>query len=376
VNRLSASGVPRALACPSSLILPRHAFANVDADAGTERHEADEAAIDLGSAEDALPAEVVAMFLPGDKHSTEPSFAYDTATDTARALGNIKRRDYSSLSPYEIAGTPDLVVIGNGRAIVVDHKGFERVQDAEVNAQTLTYALMVARAGGFDEVTVVIYYELGRPDIAVIGSLQLDAHAARLKRLQVDVVRAQQNPDAFLKAGSHCKYCESFFYCKAQQGLVLEVGGVGMPMRIEASIPFEQDDEAARAFDLMERIGMLQKRLSSALYARAAERPFTVPDGRVFGPREKLSNLKLDGTAVWKLLREMYGSHVADAAIERKATGKKLEEALRIPQKGTLAGRKREVLAALKANGGATQETRTVVDVHDAEPAKLKPAND
>ena len=373
--RLSASGVARALACPASLVLPQHRYETSHAAAGTERHADDEAAIDLGNEDDVLPAKVLAMIRPDDRKATECAFAYDCATGTARELGHIKHRAYADLSPFEIPGTADLVILGGGRAIVVDKKGHERVGAAETNEQTLSLALMVARTYGLDEITVVIYYEIGAPDIATIGALDLDGHAERLKTLLVDIARAQVEPTKFLAMGKHCRYCQAFLSCPRQHALTLEVGSAQAAMAIEARIPFADDADAAAAFDLLGRIKMLTARISAALYARAAERPIPLLNGNVFGPREKQGNEKLDGDVVYAVIRDQHGQGIADAAVVRQATKKRIKEALVFAgSKGEIAKLERAVLAEVAARGGSSRETKTVIEEYEPEMKKLEAA--
>lgn len=374
--RLSASGVPRALVCPASLVLPQHRYQTKFADDGTDRHADTEAAIDLGNSEDVLPPKVQALIQDGDLTATECAFAYDVATGTARELGHIKHRDYQHLSPFEIPGTVDLLIKGNGRAIVVDKKGFERVGPAETNEQTMTYAIMVARTYGFDEITVVIFYEIGGVDIATIGPLDLDAHAEKLKTLLVDVARAQVEPAKFLKVGHGCKYCNAFLSCPKQHALTLEVGSADMAMSIETRIPFDDDADAAAAFDLLGRIKMLTTRLSAALYARAGERPIPLGNGHVFGPREKLGNEKLDGDVAYTVIREQHGQGIADAAVVRTASKKRIREALVFAGgKGEIAGLERAVLAEIKKRGGIEQKTKTVIEEYEPQ-AVLRAVNE
>ena len=138
-------------------------------------------------------------------------------------------------------------------------------------------------------------------------------------------------------------------------------------MRIESQLPFESDTEAADAFDLLQRIKMLTTRLSAALYARAAERPIPLSDGRVLGAIEKQGNEKLDGDLVYAVVKEQHGQSVADAAVERKATKTKLRSALSFATgKGQAASAERKVLDTVRERGGATRETKTVVEVHEA----------
>lgn len=366
--RLSASGVARALACPSSIVLPRHRFASPNADAGTERHAEMEAAIDVGDAARVLPDAVLAL-IEGMETTTEAAFAYDCATDTARPLGH-GRASYRNLSPYEIPGCIDLLAHGNGRFVVVDKKGYERVGAAERNAQTLTYALMIARSANVDEVTVVIFYELGAPDIAVIDAIALDAHAARLRELQLRVAKAAGRVREHLAIGAHCRYCEAYFHCpKQHETNALAIVEPEAPLRFEASLPLDRDEDAARAFELYERVRLFQSRLHDVLAARAMQRPIPLNDGREYGPREKEGTKRLDGDIAWRVLRDLHGQGVADAATKRTATQKGIEDALR-QLGGALAPAKRKVMQALDEAGGVKQSTSTVIDVHERKELK------
>ncbi len=363
--RLSASGAPRALACPASLVYPQHRYDTKHAAAGTGRHADSEVAIDMGDEEDVLPARVIAMLEPDDVKATECAFAYDCATGTARELG-YGRESYKNLSPFEIPGCLDLIIRSPRRIIVVDKKGYERVGPAESNEQTLTYALMVARAYGYDEVTVVIYYEIGGVDVAVLSALDLDGHAERLKALLVDVARAQVEPTKFLAMGRWCKYCPAFLSCPKQHALTLEVGSGNMAMQIESRIPFDDDEDAAKAFDLLQRVKMIAARIQAGLYARAGQRPIPLLNGNVLGPIEKQGNERLDGDIVYQVIRDQHGQGIADAAVERKATKKRIGEALVFAgSKGERAKLERAVLDEVRNRGGAKREAKTVIEEYE-----------
>ena len=357
--RVSASAVPRLLACPGSAHLPHADYRTEYADAGTEHHAELEAALDLGDT-DGLHPDIVALIPPGAQQTTEAAFAYDVATDAARALGH-GRRAYRDLAPYEIPGTADLVVIGDGRGLVVDHKSYEEVEPADRNTQTATYALMLARAAGLDEVTVAINYKMRKPSIATLDVFDLDAHAARLKKLHADVDRAAKAPREHLSIGKHCKYCPAFLTCPRQQEFAIDVGGE-MPLRIEQAIPFNDDKEAADAFDLWQRIKMLSTRIGAALHARAAERPIPLHDGRVMGQVEKLGNEKLDGDIVYQVIKERHGQAIADAAVIRSATKKRIKEALAFAG-GPVAKLEREALDEVRKRGGSKRETKLAIEI-------------
>lgn len=363
--RPSASEVPRLLACPGSAHLPRHEYKSAYAVAGVEYHADIEAAVESGEETDLIHPKIVALYPKDARLAAEAAFAYDVATDTARGLGHLKRK-YVGLSPYEIPGTLDLVVLGDGKALVVDHKSYEEVEPAATNTQLATYALMVARTTGLDEVTVAINYKMSAPDIAVLDVFDLDAHAARLKRLQFDVASGKGT----LNVGRWCKYCPAFLSCPKQSELQIEVGSADTVMAIEQRIPFNDDEDAARAFDLLQRIKMLTARMSAALYARASERPIPLSDGRMFGPVEKPGNEKLDGDVVWDVVKTLHGQSVADAAVSRVATKKKLHDAIGIVAgKGQAAAAERKVLEAVRERGGSKRETKVVVEAY--EPQKL-----
>lgn len=355
---ISASAVPRLLACPASHRLPHHAYNSAHATAGQDRHAEAEAAADTGGE---LHHAVQAMLREGDQLATECAFAYDVATDTARELGHRDRR-YVGLSPYELPGTMDLLIRAPGRAVVVDYKSFAEVDAAERNTQLATYALMVARAYGLDEVTVAIVYltNAHRPSIATLSALDLDAHAARLRRLHVDVLRSSAPV-----GGPHCRYCPAFLSCPVQHALTLDIDVI--PARIEAAqAPFADDTDAAEAFDLLQRIKVLSTRIQAALYARAAERPIPLGNGMILGERTVDGNDRLDGDIVWSVVRDLHGQEMADAAVERHATKSKLDAAIKAAGL-KVAPTKRAVLAEVEARGGIERRQSTRVEVYALE---------
>lgn len=346
---ITASAIPRLLACPASHRLPHHDYRSAAADAGNARHAEAEAAADTGGE---LHHAVQALMVEGDQLATECAFAYDCATDSARELGHLDRR-YRDLAPYEIPGTMDLLIRGPGRAVVVDYKSFAEVASAERNAQLATYALMVARAYGLDEVTVAIVYltNVRRPSIATLGPLDLDAHAARLRSLHADVMRP-----ATPAPGAHCRYCPAFLSCPAQQALALDVGDA-LPLEIERRIPFDDDQSAAEAFDLLARIKTLSARIQAALYARAAERPIPLGNGMVLGQYEKLGPTVIDADIAYEVVRELHGQEAADKSVTRKASQAGIERAVGKPGK-------KAVMAEIEARGGKSRSTIVKTEVY------------
>lgn len=374
--RWSASSIPRLLACPVSALLPQHDYKTKYAEEGSEHHAEQEAAIDVGD-EDAIHPDVLALIREGDETVTEMAFAYDPETDTARELGRITREQYASLTkPGELPGKPDLIIKGNGRILIVDHKSFEEVDDAERNAQAATYALMVARAWGYDECDVSIVYRATwrRPSHATLNALDLAAHGDRLRKLRSDINAAVTQPQLFISDGKHCRYCPSFLSgCTRIESLQRRVQNGALVRQAEQLMPFANDDDAAMAFDLYERLKMLTARVGAALHARAAERPIPRPGGKVWGPREREGSRKIDGDAAYAALKEKYGQAVADAAVTRAATQKGIEAALKQAGVKSATKAKESLVKQLEEAGAVKRKPSVKFEEYELgdEPKKL-----
>ncbi len=372
---ISASALPRLFACPGSAALPSARTVSEWADAGAERHTEKEVAIALGDYDD-LPEKVRAL-IPPDVTSVraEVAVAYDLR-GRARELGVGLGRKYGALSNWEIPGTIDLLILAPGRAVIVDWKGWEDVAGPADNEQTLLYALAVARIYSLDEVTVAIAY-LGegkqRVPTATLDVLDLDAFAASLDKL-TDAIAEQRNrvaagglPD--VSEGRQCKYCPAAHACPAKVALVRRLVNGGEAESLEMMIPL--DDATARlAYERLGHAKNLLKRIERVLYARAAEQPIPLGEGRYFGKRRKMGNESLVGDVVYRVVRERYGQAVADQAVTREATKKALKEALgKVVGKGQVANEERAVLDMVRSNGGSKREEREAVEEYVLEGA-------
>lgn len=352
---LSASASARGLACPASLVLPQQDYRTKFADAGNERHDEQEEQVERGDLS-GLPDEVRELIPANHQRATELSFAYDPVNDTARVLGKVVDHDYKpfNLGPFEIPGTIDLGIVGDGRGIVIDYKGWEEVDEAGDNDQVATYSLMLSRAYGYDDVTAAIVYLVARrrPSIAVLSSADLRFHRDRLRQLQLDVAAARKNPTAYLSTGNQCRYCPAFLSCPLQAELRRSVDAEIVSMQVAERLPLQTDEDAADVYELWGRIKMLSKRIGDAIIARAGERPIPLPSGKVFGFAPS-SRDELDGDITYEVVRAKYGQQIADVAVERSATKTKLREALGfVAGKGRVAAYEREVLELVKERNG------------------------
>lgn len=367
---ITASKLDLARHCPGSFALDHYSEKNEYQDEGVERHATFQEQIESGGVPERL-----AQRWPGATWRAEVKFAFDLSTGNGRELQGHAHRDYSKANPLEICGTADAVGLLPGRLIVVDFKSFDpNVPRAAVNAQVHIAALALCRAHGIDDADVAIHHEARALDVASIDVFDFELFAEEAKRIVEATVRARSDRRAGklpqLSAGYWCRWCPAFVGCPLQKSLALEVSSADGVMSLEQRIPFESDDEAAAAYDLYQRIKMLSARIGAALYARASERPIPLSDGRVFGPVEKPGNERLDGDVVYQVIREQHGQSVADAAVIRAATKKRIHDALQfVAGKGQAAAMERKVMEAVRERGGSKREVKTVVETY--EPQKL-----
>lgn len=349
--------------CPAAGALPSVWQESTDDQAaGTARHRYLQRAGELGR--EAALAEVPAdaswrnqvlgidvTELPVGRY--ELAYAYDTATDTARCLGQWIDRAYETTAA-EVSGTLDLVATVDGRTLVVDFKGMEEVEPAASNLQLGFYALCVARTEGLDEVDVAIVY-IGhsgdlRWDRATLGAFELEAIAARVRAVVARITAARrlvvsgQLPD--FSTGLHCKRCPSLPLCPAQTAAVrLLLADPPTPDQLALL----SDEDAGLAYARLAVAEAVLDQAKASLRARAELKGLPLPDGQWLRPsltqRRKVTDL--DGLLA--ILREDYGDQ-ADALVERSlsfeaVTGLAKQRAPGKGQKAVLAALNEKLLA-------------------------------
>lgn len=378
---LTASSLSRAMRCVASAALPHTPYLTVEGEQGTERHSVLEERARSGD----FPAAVYALLLEAKCHTIVPEakFAYDVATDTARKIEHPGHRNYGTLAPYEIAMQGDLVGYGPECVVVVDYKGYERVEPAERNKQLAALAIAACRVSGVERAIVAIAYpQADEPDgfeidRAELSSLDHDLFRLDMQGLLKDVVRARRNPAAYVSESSDCRYCGAFLHCPAKKALLANVQVGATETRVEMILPLGDDQSAADAYDLAKKLELLTKRINAAVYARANTAPIPLNNGKVLGPTEVLGDTEIDADIAYAVVREKHGQEAADLAVKREATQAGIERALK-PRagKGELAGMKREVMDEIKKRGGAKRPTEIKVREYQPEPQpRLKAGN-
>lgn len=363
---LTMSAVPRTLACPASMVLPHTPYSNEFSEAGVVGHNEMESAA-INREWHKLPPIVQDLLTAYDADHVYPELGlvYNYVLNTGRVIDRMAARDYRGIEPYEIPGTADLVAVDarRRRGLVVDYKRFEEVGHPSVNTQTLGYAAALARAFDLDEVDVAIAY-LGEgkryTETATLDGVDFDAHRIRLMTLDTTIAGARVDPNAYLQTGRHCRWCPAFHACPEQAALALELKTD--PEVIERQLPLDNDEFAANAYAFLARIKILSKRLSDAVYARAAERPIPIGNGKVLGRVEKRGNLQLDADTVYQVMRAMHGQEAADASVRRTASQSGIEEALKLRGENPISKAKEFVLKRVEELGGTSRKPSTAIE--------------
>jgi hypothetical protein len=358
-------------------VLPQTPYDTEHAEAGKGRHGEMEESIDTGDLSK-LPDRVQALVAGLTVHA-EVSVSYDTATGRARLIGKKLDRQYGELGPFEIPGTMDLLAIGNGRVVVGDWKGWKEVDHPDRNRQTMFYALCAALLYNVSEVTVAIAYLVAGHrgvQIATLDLIELLAYGDELKEMFVHAAQVAIDPHAHEVVSKHCEYCPAFLDCAKQNALKDEAANNLVASTLNMLMPFENDDDAAMAYEINERLGLLHARVKAALIMRAKQRPIPLRSGRIYGERQTKGKRTLDADKTYSYLREVYGQEVADNAVQRETAQAWIENAFRragVKQPGKT---KDSVVAELDKLGAVTQKSRTVVEEFDPPQPQLLAANE
>lgn len=359
---ITSSRLELAERCPGHLTRQHRDEPNEWSDAGTERHAADEQAINAGE----VPEEYMERW-PGLAWRSEVRYVYDVSDGTSEFCGVGSTRNYGTPGPFKVGGTIDVEGRGDGLLIVVDRKGFEEQTPAERHPQVRFLALAAARHAPAERIIVAIRPEVGPMDVAEIDPMfDLDAIAYDTRQLLIRsaAVRADARagkPVQF-NTGRWCRWCPAFADCPKQDDLKALVKLDDEDPELALQLVMD-DDSAPDVYALYKRIGILHKRIGQSVHAYASQRPIPLGGGRFYGKQSKQGNEKLDGETVWCAVFELHDRDTADRAVVRSATKKRLDKAL----KGKRGAAKR-VLELVRERGGATRTAGTEMTEYTAGP--------
>ena len=385
---LSASHLPRVMACPASHVLPHIQTAIGEAaERGTNIHAFLEVAFNQGR-ETAL--EQFAVDLPGiavvreldlellwaDLRDglAEATFAFDPATQSSRLLGTNLARQYENTG--EILGTADFVARHSDthQLVIVDYKTGLIPVDAATSHQLAFLALaahlhydtedVIARIVQIREDATFHFNERG------YTAEQLREFAAKLVELQqVIVVFAKWHEEGRtlpVNIGEHCKYCPAITACPASSSIFQKLQWAESKEHIETWNVAQLSSQEAGA--LWERLQLIKKALDvqeTGLRDYARENALTVSGGKqMMLGKQTFSQIAL-GPAL-EIIAEVCGQDLADhllGATNAKLPKTELEAALKAS--GLQGGELRQVLAVLnhefEKQGALLHGTREVM---------------
>lgn len=394
---LSASHLPRVIACPASHVLPHfkqevgaaaergtniHAFLEVAFNQGRET-ALERFAPDLPGIDVARELDLELLWADLKDGLAEATFAFDPTSQTARLLGTSLSRQYDNTG--EILGTADLVAhhCDTEQVVIVDYKTGLIPVDAATSHQLAFLALAAHRHYDTEDVVARIVHiredstfhfnervydaELLRDFAAHLGELQ--------QVISVFAKWHEMGKTLPVNIGEHCKYCPALASCPASAAVF-------------ENLQWATDKDSLAAWDvarlnaqeagaLWDRLQLIKKALDvqdAALRDYARENVLETAGGkRLMLGQQTFSQIAL-GPAL-EIIAEVCGQDLADhllGATNAKLPKTELEAALKAS--GLQGGELRQVLAVLnhefEKQGALVHGTREVMQ--SAEKVKSK----
>lgn len=369
----TASGLTRALACPTSCVLPQvtappspwaesgralHAYVEALASGKTPAEAAEVVPEALRTTALALdtdnwPVDVSAGWL------SELAVEYSLDTDSAQII-DARGRSYGLGTEAQLYGTADLVRVHGSTVYVVDVKtGRGWLPRPSESGQLRFLALALSRVYACESAEVG-YLRVDGDGRAWLDLDALDAFELATVRDQLVEARAAVNARVIApKEGPWCRYCPAFSCCPAKAALACASVDVDGPLTRET---------AAAAWQRVKDVRAVLDRVEATLKEFAVREPLPLGDGWELAEVETTRET-LDPRTVQVVLLGELGPDVAAASVELSATKSSLDAALKAHvaaekaagRKAALAPLKRALLDKVAAAGGLTRETRPEV---------------
>jgi hypothetical protein len=398
---LSASHLPRVMACPASHVLP-HVKTEVGAAAqrGTNIHAFLEVAFNQGR-ETAL--EQFALDLPGIAVAqaldlellwadlrdglAEATFAFDPTTQTARLLGTSLGRQYENTG--EILGTADFVArhCDTEQLVIVDYKTGLIPVEAATSFQ-LAFLALAAHLHYDTEAVVARIVQIREDSTFHFNERVYDAE--RLREFAAHLGELQQVLAVFAKwhemgktlpvnIGEHCKYCPALASCPASASVFQNLQWATDKDSIETwNLARLTAPEAGALWDRLQLVKKALEVQDAALRDYARDNVLETAGGkRLRLGQQTFSQIAL--APALEIIAQVCGQDLADhllGATNAKLPKTELEAALKAS--GLQGGELRQVLAVLnhefETQGALVFSTREVMQ--PAEKVQLKQAGE
>jgi hypothetical protein len=245
----SASSMHRYAACPGAWLaeqaMPREEGKSAEASHGTRIH-------------DALAGKLDPQTLNLDEYATwerckdqaDRLIAEHIATERHSWKFICEERLWGFVGLEKaFSGEPDLVVIGEGKALIVDYKTLlGDIEPAAGNIQLRTLAVLVFEHFGVSEVVVAIVQPLaGPPTTAIYTRADLEQAAAEIYGL-VEEIKRPGLPR--VPSGAACEYCRARGVCPEALAIVTSNPPVGLSVnQIDEVLPLITSDALARILE-------------------------------------------------------------------------------------------------------------------------------
>lgn len=368
----TASALERALACPSSVVLPKtYDDASKYAEDGQELHAALQALVEGRAYPSGLKAwaeaarEEGGAILADAATMAEAAFVWDATWEGGEFLGRNLGRNYGSAPARGYCGAADYVRLApDGVVEVLDLKtGYGAVAPPRSNAQLALLAL--AACDHYDVKTArvgLLWAPRDATPRAKWGELPkdgLDAFASILGRL-TDSLRAYEAQKETLPvvAGGHCTYCKSRKACPVMAQR--EAEALALPQVSRLAVTPENAGEVWVKVDAARAI--LDELKSECIRIALAQGGVRLPNGLT---RRQVASYTdaLDAEVVWRTLSAKWGPEVAKAGVTLDASKASVMRAAKAAKElgaeGSAAALQRDVLKAVEAAGGLSRKSRT-----------------
>lgn len=385
---LSASYLPRVIACPASHVLPQIKLeTGVAAERGTNIHtflevafnEGREAALEkfspkLPGISVAREIDLAALWAELDEGLAEATFAFHPGTQSARLLGTSLGRQYENTG--EILGTADFVAKHRitQQIVVVDYKTGLIPVDAAASQQLAFLALAAHLHFGAAEVVARIVqiredgtFYFNEREYAAENLREFGAKLGELQQVLAVFAKWQAAGKALpVNIGEHCRYCPAIASCPAVASVLQKLQWATERDNITTWNLSTLTAQEAGA--LWERLQLIKKALEvqeGALRDFARENVLEVSGGKQMMLGKQVYSQIALGRAL-EIISEVCGQDLAEHLLtssNAKLPKTELEAALKAS--GLQGGELRQVLAVLnhefEKQGALTHATREVM---------------
>lgn len=294
--------------------------------------------------------------------ASEVALAWHPETGEAEMLHVGKgNRDYSKASPGSICGTVDLSgMTAENYPVVLDFKTGRAELGAPSDSLQLGFgAVAMARLHNSRGAYVGWVRILDGQGFWQVEFLDLEALKAmeeRIRRIENAALAAEFAPESVTPTiGAHCKYCPAVLMCPAQMGLARELARENAMS--DATAAELTQATLPRVLARLDAGEALLKRVRAHVDAYASTHPIRMPDGRIYGCREK-SRESFDPVRARPVLNRLGLSAAIETSEDlTKASLKRAIDSAGLPRKT-----EKSALDELRACGAAVKKTYTTMD--------------